>query len=198
MLLLYGECGRNANETVRRYLIRFPNRRQPTRGVILRLVNRAFRDGSLNPNRYNLGQNAPQNDENTINNVVNFFTDNPRSSIRDAERMLGVPRTRVWRILRQDGMHPFHFTVVQELLPHDYEARLQFCRWLIEKNEEDNEFIFNIMFSDEALFTRSGCFNSHNFHLWSHENPHATSIRSFQTRFSMNCWVGLWNNLLVI
>ncbi|GBN08829.1 hypothetical protein AVEN_267214-1 [Araneus ventricosus] len=33
-------------------------------------------------------------------------------------------------------------------------------------------------------FIREGMFNSHNFHVWSQENPHATRSRSTQEQFS--------------
>jgi hypothetical protein len=50
MLILYGECGRNAREDAREYAIRFPQRLpHPTYNVFLRLVDRARDTGSLMP-----------------------------------------------------------------------------------------------------------------------------------------------------
>jgi hypothetical protein len=52
MLILYGECGRNAREDAREYAIRFPQRfPHPNYNVLvfLRLVNRARDTGSLVP-----------------------------------------------------------------------------------------------------------------------------------------------------
>jgi hypothetical protein len=48
MLILYGECGRNAREDAREYAIRFSQRLPyPNYNVILRLVNRARVTGSF-------------------------------------------------------------------------------------------------------------------------------------------------------
>jgi hypothetical protein len=50
MLILFGECGRNAREDAREYVIRFPRRLpHPNYNVFLRLVDRARGTGSLVP-----------------------------------------------------------------------------------------------------------------------------------------------------
>jgi len=36
-----------------------------------------------------------------------------------------------------------------------------------------------ILFSDEASFTRDGVNNLRNVHMWSHDNPHETSVTNF-------------------
>jgi len=33
----------------------------------------------------------------------------------------------VHRILKQNGLHPFHYQRVQQLLPHDEVLRINFC-----------------------------------------------------------------------
>ncbi|GBN42496.1 hypothetical protein AVEN_156621-1 [Araneus ventricosus] len=42
------------------------------------------------------------------------------------------------------------------------------------------------MVTDDSTFTREGMLNSHNFHVWSEENPHATRTHSAPERFSVN------------
>jgi hypothetical protein len=50
MLIIYGECRRNAREDAREYAIRFPRRLpHPNYNVFLRLVYRARDTGSLVP-----------------------------------------------------------------------------------------------------------------------------------------------------
>ncbi|GBN14343.1 hypothetical protein AVEN_214556-1 [Araneus ventricosus] len=53
------------------------------------------------------------------------------------------------------------------------------------------------MVTDESTFNREGMFNSHNFHVWSEENPHATRTRAAQERFSVNVWAGSAGDHLV-
>ncbi|KAH0548068.1 hypothetical protein KQX54_000246 [Cotesia glomerata] len=51
MLILYGECQRNARLTCRVYRERFPDRQRfPTHGLITRLVNRARESGYVGLN----------------------------------------------------------------------------------------------------------------------------------------------------
>jgi len=48
--------------------------------------------------------------------------------------------------------------------------------------------IRNILFTDEAHFTRDGFNNTRNSHLWDHDNPHGTVESNYQHRFSVNVW----------
>jgi hypothetical protein len=43
----------------------------------------------------------------------------------------------------------------------------------ITKNDQDPQFVQNLLSTDEANFTRDGVFNSHDTHVWSEENPNA-------------------------
>ncbi|EFN66889.1 hypothetical protein EAG_00283, partial [Camponotus floridanus] len=47
MIILYGECMRNAEATARAYAENFPNRRHPDGNVIRRLINRTRNSGVL-------------------------------------------------------------------------------------------------------------------------------------------------------
>ena len=49
-------------------------------------------------------------------------------------------------------------------------------------------FPAQVLFADEACFTRDGYFNSRNCHIWDDENPHAVFIRVRQARFNVNMW----------
>jgi hypothetical protein len=56
MLIIYGECRRNAREDAREYAIRFPRRLpNPNYNVFLRLVYRARDSGSLVPTCQEIG-----------------------------------------------------------------------------------------------------------------------------------------------
>lgn len=55
----------------------------------------------------------------------------------------------------------------------------------------------NILFTDEAAFTKDGIFNQHNLHIWSEVNPHFIRIRVSQYKFSIYIWCGLIGNILL-
>jgi hypothetical protein len=66
-------------------------------------------------------------------------------------------------------------------------SRLEFCRWI----HADPHIIRDILFTDEAHFTRDGVYNTRNSRLWDHNNPHLTVESNYQHRFSINAWCGV-------
>jgi hypothetical protein len=54
MVIMYGECNRNANEATKQYAIRFPQRNHPSSNAFLRLIARAGTTGSLMPQKKGL------------------------------------------------------------------------------------------------------------------------------------------------
>lgn len=119
--------------------------------------------------------------------VLNAAANNPKTSVRRISTEVGISSAQVWRILHHDGLYPYHLQKVQHLKPQDFPIRLQFCNWLL-----DNVGILsNIIFTDEASFTRDGINNTRNSHSWAHENPHEVIEHNFQNRFSVNVWAGI-------
>ncbi|KAJ8942307.1 hypothetical protein NQ318_005298 [Aromia moschata] len=50
--------------------------------------------------------------------------------------------------------------------------RTEFCEYMMDHNNQNNGFIANILFSDEATFFLNGHVNRQNTRYWSQENPH--------------------------
>lgn len=193
MHFYYGLARGNALEARRLYTAAFPQRRRPHREVFVR-VHRALRQtGSFGVMRdYQLAV-VPQRD----NAILNHFNDDPRTSVRRASNVLNIPRETIRRTLRRDGRHPYHICRVQELLPGDFERRIQFCQWFINTAQLDRQHWQMILWTDEATFTRRGILNMRNEHLWLHENPFAMREDRFQHQFSVNVWIGIINNRLI-
>jgi hypothetical protein len=57
--------------------------------------------------------------------------------------------------------------------------------------------ICNILFTDEAHFTRGGINSTRNPHLWDRDNPHGTVESSYQHCFSVNVWCGVFGDQLI-
>lgn len=198
MLLLYGKCDRNAAATVREYEARFPDRRQPDQHVILRLAHRARTTGHFIPGRTGAGGVARHGRMiNMEEAILESIDEDPTRSVRALARLTHVSKTTTHRILKENLFHPFHYTQVQQLNENDYPMRLQFCRWLLRKNEENYNFTRNILFTDESIFSHEGIYNAHNWHEWAVENPHIIRVRGFQQRFSINMWAGILGDRLV-
>lgn len=194
IVFIYGFCDGNTRLARNEYHRRFPNRIVPSRAVFSRTFQRFRETGSSYHNR----RGAPRVvNIDGIEDVLNMVRDNPGTSTRRISLQLGLSQNFVWRTLHTNEFHPYHYQRVQALEPGDAERRLQFCRWILNKFADDPNFVRNIIWTDEATFTRDGINNHHNKHLWSLQNPHAIKQARFQRRFSINVWAGILNNRLV-
>lgn len=126
MIIAYAIAGENANAAACIYAQRFPDReRHPARKTILRCIQRGRETGSVLLNRQNAGApvHIQVNDEERI---LRAFEENPQNSMRRTQT-LGLLRSVVHRTLGRNGLHPYHYQRVQQLLPRDEEQRIYFC-----------------------------------------------------------------------
>jgi len=197
MLLILGQCNNEANVAARRYAEIYPHRRHPDAKVIRRAETRLRETGSVIIHRPDAGRGRNVRMIRIEEEIIRRIQEEPRRSIRFVSNQMNVPRSIVHRVLRNEDMHPYHFSSVQHFREGDAERRLEFCRWLIFENNRDNTFCSRILFSDESLFTREGLFNAHNMHYWAEENPFVIRERSFQVRWNLNIWAGIIGNELI-
>lgn len=197
MYLLLGECRLNFAEAARLYAERYPQRRHPTRNVFQRLDQRLRETGSFEVRNIDRGRPRTRRTPALEEQVLQQVEEEPRSSTRGIGQNLGATHTTVHQILVDDHLYPFHLNKVQGLLPNDYYNRITYCEWLLEKHDADEDFLRYILWTDEAIFTRDGIFNTHNSHEWAHENPHAKIERSHQVRFSLNIWAGIFGDEII-
>ncbi|GBN26204.1 Zinc finger protein 45 [Araneus ventricosus] len=124
--------------------------------------------------------------------VLAYALAHPRSSTKMISENCSLSKSRVWAILNESGAHPYRSTPVQGLLPRDAETQL--C----DENLEDHPtFLADIIWTDEACFSRNGMFNRQNIHNWSLENPrYAVEVRH-QLRWSITVWCGIFNDKLI-
>ena len=196
MVLLFGEAHQNAAAAVRLYQARFPNRRLPNGRTFSRTVQRLRDTGKLAP-QVGIGGGNLRHAGNVDEEIIELVEDDPTISIRTISHNLNVPQTVVWRTIKENQYHPFHFQRVQDLLPQDYAARVIFCQWLIGKHDENPNFTRNVLVTDEACFNRTGVLNFHNLHLWAQDNPHAIRRHFYQHQFSVNVWAGIVDDQLI-
>jgi hypothetical protein len=135
-----------------------------------------------------------QNDE----VVLDAVNDNPPSSTRCIASQTGLSQSAVWRMLLEKSLHPFHLQPVQGQQPGDKERRLGYCRGLLHRVVDEPEFSNRVLWTDEAGFTRDGVMNLHSLHVLVEENPHPTQSSSFQHRFSVNVWAGIFDDHLIV
>lgn len=192
IVFIYGYCNGSALAAVAEYRRRFPNRRIPTKDVFVHTFN-SLRERGMVPSANIVSERANRQPANEEVNILEAVERSPTTSTRRISVNLNVPRTRVQRTLHRYGLHPYHLLRVQHLHPGDAALRLAFCQWI----HEHRRLIPKILFTDEAMFTRDGITNTHNNHVWSDENPHATVESHFQHRFSVNVWSGIIDNVFI-
>jgi len=125
MLITYGMAGENILAAAQLYAERFPDReRHPDHNVIFQCVQRARETGFLCPQRH---AGVPMHRVSDEERILETFEENPGNSIRRVSRMLGLSHYMVRHILRVNGLHPYHYQRVQQLLARDQQQRVNFC-----------------------------------------------------------------------
>ncbi|GBM60066.1 hypothetical protein AVEN_113753-1 [Araneus ventricosus] len=88
-------------------------------------------------------------------------------------------------------------TPVQGLLLRDAKRRNTWCNFVMNNLEDHPTFLADIIWTDEACFSRNGMFNRQNINTWSLENPrYAVEVRHL-LRWSINVWCGIFNDRLI-
>jgi hypothetical protein len=106
--------------------------------------------------------------EENIERVRASIEDEPQTFTRRRSRELGLSRTSLRRILTKDlKMFPYKIQLVQKLKPTDHPQRLNYAIRIQELARENNEFIHELIMSDEAHFHLNGFVNKQNCRFWS-------------------------------
>lgn len=94
-------------------------------------------------------------------------------------------------------LHPYHVVLHQALHERDFDARLDYCNWMLGLLEEQPHIMSKILWTDEATFNSAGGVNLHNMHYWAEENPHWIEEVQLQGRWSLNVWCGIVDGKIV-
>ena len=197
MLLTYSEVHQNSLAAVRRYSEKYSTRRIPNHKTFEEIERCLRENGTLNPLRANSSQQRIRRTANVEEEILDAVQLSPSTSTRRLSLRFDVSSTSIWRTLREQQLHPYHVTPVQELLPHDYNKRRHFSQWLIRKCTRDPNFLSRMLVTDESCFTRNGITNYRNTHTWDDENPYTTATTHYQHTFSLIVWCGLLSENLV-
>lgn len=196
MILVYGECHKNARLARDVYAHRYPNRITPC-WKTFSCVERTMRRGVFPSGKPILPRQRPaQRDENLIA-VLAYINVNPHVSIRVLEEELGISKSTIHRILKKFKYRPYKINLVQGLKPEDPQRRLNFIQEINNKIAQDPHFLNKILWSDESRFHNNGTVNRHNCHYWSAENPGWVREAHFQNVWGTNVWCGLFNGHLI-
>lgn len=196
IVFIYGYCDGNAHLASREYKRRYPNRHQPSHKVFGAIFQRLRDTGTtltINSRKVHVGRNIAHKDDIVIDAILN----NPTLGAGQIALQLNLPQNFIWQILNRKEIQLYLLEHAQELLPEDYDKRVEFCQWLLSQVTDDPDFITKVLWSDEATFTRDGVHTVHNSHLLSLQNSRADVQSRFQQRFNITVWAGIFNNQLL-
>ena len=71
------------------------------------------------------------------------------------------------------------------------------CEWFLEQIAEDDDFLLNVLFSDEANFYVNGEVKKQNLRYWSPENTHWFSGDKQQGAQRIMVWCGICNRQVI-
>ena len=134
--------------------------------------------------------------DNTVDQIAEYFNTNPKSSIRLASN-LSIPKTTVHRVARNVlKLFPYRIRTLQALHENDYHARELFGRTLLTRVSGNPAYLNNICFSDEATFHLSGTVSRQNSRIWASHNPYEF-IELERNSPKLNMWCGLLFNRVI-
>lgn len=144
-------------------------------------------------------RNLPRTGRKRINedaqlDILLRMRDNPHSASRQVGSDMNLSHSTVLNVLHRNGFHPYKVILTQELSQDDFDRRVEFCEDMQMRCNNDNMFVKNIVFSDEASFFLNGSVNRQNYRYWATENPRWMQEAHTQYPRKVNVWAGIVGN----
>ncbi|KFM59537.1 hypothetical protein X975_19579, partial [Stegodyphus mimosarum] len=178
LVKLYYQNGECASSALRSYRHRKGIRtgKSPlTNAGVARMISKFEATGSLQDRLRSGRPSARHNAAETVQEEMQTVAGSSMHgevSARAVARRTSIPYTTVWLALRRTlRCYPYKIHRHHELLPGDLVKRMAFAVWAFQKMAEDDDWLSNVLWTDEAHFTLRGSVNAHNCRIWTTENP---------------------------
>lgn len=195
MMIGFGDRRRTHQEVCDLFNDNHPNR-QISRSLVTKTLQRYNRSGSV-ANLPKSGRPKTATNEDVAQDIAVSLEENHHLSSIELGNMHEISRRSVIRILKREKYHPYKIRLVHELAEEDFDRRLQFCEILMDICNRDNNFVRNMVFSDEATFCLNGTVNRQNCRYWSQTNPHWVQEGHTQHPLKLNVWAGIYNSRII-
>lgn len=196
MIVCFIQTGENAEAASNLYYERYPERRQPFRDIFARLRRNLIDGGQFEKKRPKLYESNRDKEFDEVV-VLGAVENNPKTSTRNLKILTGLPRTSVRRILKKHKFKPYRTRRVHQLRPGDFERRMVFCQWFLERCNQVRDFSLNCIWTDEAYVNSAGIFNRYNSYTWAQQNPHSIVEQRSQGRFGFSVWAGVFRGRII-
>ena len=159
----YGEIVRNLHAI-------FGRERAPNETTVRRLIKKFEDTGSTGDIKSPRSRSSRSVENIAI--VRDSVIASPKKSVRRRSQQMDIKKSSVHRILTKDlHMNAYKIQLTQELKPNDHSERRNFAEWVLGMQQVDENFVSNLMFSDEAHLDLMGGVNKQNWRIWMTENP---------------------------
>lgn len=192
---IYIFCHKNMTESRREFIRRFPDEAPPTKITFKQIYNKFIANNSLDNSRRR--KNKTVLTEERELEILLKFIEEPRRSMLSVAKELNISQSSVMKVMKKYNYKSYHILPVQHLNENDFRSRRLFCEEMINRINENENFLENIFWTDESSFSTSGIFNRKNTHHWATQNPHAVAQVKKQGRRTVNCWCGIHKSKII-
>lgn len=195
LLEIYIQCNKNKSLARREYVRLFRERLPPSKNSFKNIYAKFRNTESLRDKKRE--RRRTKTGEDTELNALLYFAENPSKSSYAAAIELDISQRSVIKILHRHNFKPYSILPVQYLDDNNLQDRLTFCRDILDRIEEDDEFLSHVFWTDESSFSTAGIFNRKNAHYWAAENPHIVKKIKKQGYQTVNVWCGIHKDAIV-
>lgn len=193
---LYIENQKSIILTQRKFRAKFPRRKAPDPRTIRALYSKLASAGTLHnvpcPNK---PRRARSNTNITI--AQDLLEENPNLSTRRGAQALGISKSTMQRIFRDDlTLYPYKIQMVQQLKPEDYPRRLQYGKTMRNLERSEDDFWNKIIMSDEAHFDLNGNVNKQICRFWADKNPEKYREKPLHDK-RVTVWAGICSECII-
>lgn len=194
MVGLYYENRKSARAAARAFAANHPDRivHHP---YVSDLMKKFRETGSVSNKKHHVER--PMRNEAIQVAVLGHVQIDNNTSVRKSGREIGVSKSTVHRILKEQKFHLYIIKLVHELNEDDFDRRLEFCEYYSNLLSDHQNLLYNVCFSDECSFYLHGEINRHNCRYWSDSNPHLYRETYTQNPQKLNVWAGILGNNIV-
>lgn len=192
-------AGNSAQETINLFIIMFEGRPIPCDQTIRATVRKFEATGCVSKcKRANVPpENNNQDQERRDIMICARAEEDSAVSSRTIARELNISQPTVINVLKKHGYRSFKVGKSQEIFPEDHIRRMVFCEEMLERSNNDDAFIGNILFGDESSFPLHGFHNPSVVRYWSTENKHRSLALRTQYPQKLNIWAGILGDHVV-
>ncbi|CAK9819073.1 hypothetical protein ANTQUA_LOCUS10034 [Anthophora quadrimaculata] len=150
MMLILGECNRNAREAANLYAAKYPERHHPSAQTFYSIEKNLRSYGEFQKKR----RSKPITIEGNVVTVLAHVEENLHTSIRTISVDTGLSKSSAHRIIRKNNYHPYKMSKVH-LRETNSQCHLHFISWLVISYEDNPEILNYILWTDECKFSWS-------------------------------------------